>query len=66
MEEMGRNISAAGSERGTALDPSPGTPAAISVHGTAQGRAWGWDICTAVKCGSGGPMGRVGMGTAAS
>lgn len=53
------------SERGTALDPSPGTPAAISVHGTTQGRARGWEMCTAVKCGSGGPMGGVGIGSAA-
>lgn len=57
------------SEQVTGLDPSPGTPAAISLHGTAQGRAWGWKSCTTVKCDravpQGGSVGRAGIGSAA-
>ena len=61
-----RNISAVGcepaglhqpprslySEQVMELDLSPGTSAAISINVIVQGRAWGWKICTTVKCDS--------------
>lgn len=58
------------SEQVTGLDLSPGTSTAISINVIVQGRAWGWKICTTVKCDSvvpwGGSLEKAGICSAVS